>query len=512
MSFLTIPNRSVFLRVSDEINAALNRHIRLVVVLFVLLFLACTIVQDIRKPMWVDEFYTLYTSRQATPAEIYKATIDGCDSMLLYDMTVHAILPVVRIDELAVRLPATLGFCCMIVFLLAFCRRRLPTDYAMAAALLACNAQLMYSTEGRGYGVVLGCAAGALLCWQYAMEGRHRILAIPMLAFCAALMTAMHYYSIFFWIPLLLAEMARWRSSRKLDWAILAAMTPVLFVLALHYQLIMAGAPIQKHFFSPAQWSSIPACYIECFGTMMVCCIFPAAVLAVFSTIPDDRSAKQSSLIPSEWVALGAFSLMPLCVIVLAKYSTHMFVSRYVLWAVPGVAILLVALLCRVARGRAVVGVSLLGLMVAYVAAAEVKHMLQKPELTKGEATLQSLASLPDGTEPIVVADAHVFLELSYYAESRIQKRLVYPVNPALDLRYYGNDTSPLILQALSHYTKLRIVPYDEVVAAHPRFVLAALPINYMPWYLIESGYRVVPFGSPKIPLLFEVEAPRAKN
>ncbi len=479
-----------------------------------LLFLACTIVRDIRKPMWVDEFYTLYTSRQATVAEIYKATIDGCDSMLLYDMTVHAILPVVRIDQLAVRLPATLGFCCMIVFLLAFCRRRLPAAYAMAAALLACNAQLMYSTEGRSYGVVLGCAAGALLCWQYAVEGRHRILAIPMLALCAALMTAMHYYSIFFWIPLLLAEMAHWRSSRKPDWAILAAMTPVLLVLGLHYPLITASAAhqLQMHFFSPAQWSGIAKCYIECFGKMMVCCIFPAVVLAVFSTIPEDRSAKQSSLIPSEWVVLGAFSLMPLCVIVLAKYTTHMFVSRYVLWTVPGVAILLVALLCRVARGRAVVGVSLLGLMVVYVAAAEVRYLLQKPELRRGEATLQSLASLPDSTEPIVVADALVFMELSYYAESRIQKRLVYPLSPALDLHYYGSDTSSPILQALSHHTKLRIVPFDEAVAEHPRFVLAALPINYMPWYLIESGYRVVPIGSSRIPLLFEVEAPGAKN
>jgi hypothetical protein len=490
----------------------LDRHIRLVIVLFVLLFLASTIVQDIRKPMWVDELYTLYTSRQATAAEIYKATMDGCDSMLLYDMIVHTILPVVRIDELAVRLPSTLGYCCMIVFLLAYCRRRLPTAYAMAAALLACNAQLDYSTEGRCYGVVLGCAAGALLCWQYAVEGRHRILAIPLLALSAALMTAMHYYSIFFWIPLLLAEMARWRSSRKLDWAILAAMTPVLFVLALHYQLILAGAQSHKHFYSPAEWSSIATCYIDCFEKMMLCCIFPATVLAVFSTIPDGRSAKQSSLIPSEWVALGAFSLMPLCVIVLAIYTTHMFVSRYVLWALPGVAILLVALLCRVARGRAVVGVSFLGLMVAYVAAAGVKHMLQKPELTKGEAILESLASLPNGTEPIVVADPHVFLELSYYADSRFQKRLVYPVSSALDLRYYGNDTNPIIFTALSHHTKLRIVPYDEVMAAHPRFVLAALDINYMPWHLIESGYRVVPIGSPKIPLLFEVEAPGAKN
>jgi len=513
-SFLSRSNRSVFWGVSDEINAALDGHIRLWAVLFVTLFLACSIAEDVRKPMWIDELYTLYTSRQAGPAEIFRTTIDGCDSIPLYDMIVHVILPAVRIDALAVRLPATLGFCGMFICLLAFCRRRLPAVYSTAAALLACDVCLKYSTEGRSYGVVLGCAASALLCWQYAVDGRRRILAIPLLALCAALMTAMHYYSIFFWIPLFLAEMLRWRTTRKLDLAILAAMmAPVLLVLGLHYPLITSSSShqFQMHFWAPAGWSSIPIFFMKYLETILVCGALLAVVLAIFSTTPDDRSAKQSSLLPSEWVAACALSLMPLGVIVLSIYTTHMFVTRYALWAVPGFALLLVALLYRAARGQAVVGVSLLGLLVAYFAAYEVMSLHQRPVLSDGEATIQSLALLPDSAEPIVVADAHVYMELSYYAESRIRKRLVYPNSPDLDLRYYGNDTSALILAALSHHTTLHIVPFDAI-AAQPRFILAALPSNYTPWYLIESGYRVVPLGSPMFPLLFEVEAPATKK
>ena len=71
----------------------------------------------------------------------------------------------------------------MVLCLLAFCRRRLPAAYScMAAALLVCDVCRRYSSEGRGYGVVLGCAAGALLCWQFAVDGRRRKLVIPMLA------------------------------------------------------------------------------------------------------------------------------------------------------------------------------------------------------------------------------------------------------------------------------------------------------------------------------------------
>ncbi|MGO9303380.1 MAG: hypothetical protein ACLP3R_06705 [Candidatus Korobacteraceae bacterium] len=516
MTSLAIPNRPVFLRVSDEINAALERHFRLWAVLFVVLFLACAIAKDVRTPMWTDELFTLHISQQSGAAEIVKATLDGSDGAPpLYAMIVSAILPVVRNEALAVRLPATLGYCGMIICLLAFCRRRLPAAYSMAAALLACDACLVYSIEGRCYGVVLGCAAGALLCWQSAVDGRRRIIAIPLFALCVSLMTAMHYYSIFFLVPLFLAEMVRWRTSRKLDLGVLAAMAPVLLVLGLHYPLIAATTRFQKHFWSPAVWHNIPEFYDTYFVTILKRCVLPVGVLAVFSTTSDDRSAKQPSLVPPEWVVTGAFSLMPLCVVVLSKYTTHVFASRYVLWAVPGFAVLVAALLCRAARGRAAVGVSLLGLLVALAALGDVRylrHLRERPALREGEVVRQALASLPDGTEPIVVADSHVFMELSYYAESRIRERLIYPVSRDLELRYFGYDTASLLLTALSHRTKLHILGYDAVVAAQPRFVLAALPNNYLPWDLIKAGYRVVPIGSSIAPVLYEVEAPGRKK
>ena len=126
-------------------------------------------------------------------------------------MIVAQTLPVVKPEALALRLPATLGYCAMVLCLMAFCRRRLPAVYAFVAALFACDALLFNSTEGRGYGIVLGCAAGALLCWQMAAEGRRRALTVTLLAFCLALMTALHYYAIFFPVPLAVAEIVRCR-------------------------------------------------------------------------------------------------------------------------------------------------------------------------------------------------------------------------------------------------------------------------------------------------------------
>jgi Dolichyl-phosphate-mannose-protein mannosyltransferase len=508
MTSSPISNRSLLLR-AEAINSAVEKHFRLYAALFLALFLACAIARDVRTPLWTDEFFTLYMAQQTGVGEIVKATLEGSDGAPpLYSMMVKAILPVVRHQALAVRLPATLGYCGMLVCLLWFCRRRLPAAYSLAAALLTCEACLEYSTEGRGYGVVLGCSAGALLCWQSAVDGRRRVLTLPLLAFCLSLMTAMHYYSIFFLVPLFIGEMARWRTSRKLDFGVLAAMAASVAVLGLHYPFMEAGAKFQKHFWSPAAWRNIPAVYLAYLVPMLIKCVLPAGPLAVLPATSDARSAKPSGLTRPEWIVTGALSLMPICLVVLSKYITHMFLPRYVLWAVPGFAILVAALLCRAAENRVAVGVSLLALLVALAPIGEVTW--ERPALKYGERVRQALPSLPDGPEPIVVADIHVFMELSYYEASRIRERLIYPVSRELELHYLGSDTTSLLSSALSHRSKLQIIEYDAVLAAHPRFVLAALPDNYLPWHLVETGYSVVPIGSSTVPVLYEVEAPVA--
>jgi hypothetical protein len=518
-----IADQASFRQIPDQINAALDKQFWLWSVLFVALFFADAVIKDVRTPTWADEQLTLIVSQQRGPAEMVKATIEGCDGAPpLYAMIVRAILPLVRSEELAVRLPSTLGYCGMILCLLAFCRRRLPAAYSMGAALLVCQACQPYSVEGRCYGVVLGCAAAALLCWQSSVDGRRRNVALPLLALSLALMTAMHYYSVFFLVPLFLAEMMRWRKSGKLDWGVLAAMAPVFVVLGLHYPLIAASAPFQKHFWSPAVWSKIPETYNAYFRPILTRCVLPVGVLAAVAATFDDERVTQTNLIPPEWLATGAFSLMPICVVAISKYTTHAFVPRYVLWAVPSFAVLVAALLFRAARRQAIVGVSLVGLLMAIAGFGEVtdlRHLRERQPLKWGEVEREALASLPDGKEPIVIAEGLVFMELSYYAESRIRERLVFPLSHDLDLRYSGTDTGSLTLTALRHRTQLHIIGFDEFMASQKRFVLAVHPSDTyrginpapLPWDLIKAGYRVVPIGSSIYPVLFEVEAPGKK-
>jgi hypothetical protein len=499
---------SALSRSADAVESALHAHFWRLAVLFGVVLLACSITEDLRKKMWIDELYTLYMARQASLTEIVKATQEGCDGVPpLYAMIVHAILPWVRNEALAVRLPSTLGFCAMFFCLLAFCRRRWPASYAILPALLASSAAISYATEGRAYGVLLGCTAGVLLCWQAATENRRRMATVPLLAFCLMAAIALHYFAIFLVVPLLLAELVRAKEMRRLDFPVLAALTPGLLVLVLHYPLIAAGRTFQAHYWSPAKWSALFWFY-EWF--MELICVLPTLVLIAWWNMPDlllaDRPrASRLQLTISEWVASGSFLLMPVAVFILSKYATGVFVDRYVLWTVVGSMIAIGASLCNAGRLNPLVGLSIAACLLGIIGAREAVHMYRRPLLRESEETYRELERLPRDSQPVVMANHQAFMELSYYARPELRERLIYPLSISLDLLYFNVDTGPRIFSALRHRASLRIIDYDKVIESYPRFILAASSRDYLPWHLVRSGYRVIPLGQGSS-TLYQVE------
>lgn len=511
----TISARFLLLRLATGINGSLERHFWRWASVFLALIFACSIAKDLRLKLWNDELLTLYVAKQPDTAEIVKAIAEGCDGAPpLYAMMTHAILPLIRHDALAVRLPATIGFGCFLLCLLVFARRRLPAAHSLLASLLACNACLYYATEGRPYAVVLGCGAGALLCWQAAAEGRRRVLTIPLMAICLAAMIALHYYAVFFLAPLFLAEIVRTKASGRLDFMVLIAMAPALLVLALHYPLIAASKPFQAHFWSPASWRLAEFFYLDYFWPMLgICAAIAVLVTGILPSRPPLGSVSQAGMPLHEWVAVGALTLMPAVAVGVSKYTTHIFVERYTLWAVIGFALLTAAVLSRTMGSDAMVGVSLLVLVSAMLARQERASLRQRPTIRENEAIFDKLEALPAGSEPVVVPDPHVFLELTYYGEPDLRSRLIYPASTDLDVRYRGYDTDARTLIALRHRNEKGILDYDAVLANYSRFLLAGSPQTYMLWRLIGSGYRVTPITpADGQAMVFEIDAPTTKR
>src|SRR5262249_56327486 len=111
---IVIPGRPLLLRIADEVHLVLETQPTKFAILFAVAFLSCTVAVDLRSRMWIDELYTLQMAQQASLGDIVRATLEGADGAPpLYAIIVHVILPVVRNEALAVRLPSTLGFCRM---------------------------------------------------------------------------------------------------------------------------------------------------------------------------------------------------------------------------------------------------------------------------------------------------------------------------------------------------------------------------------------------------------------
>jgi len=510
---LTTPNRTTLLRLADRINASLEEHYWRWAFIFVVALLGCSIAKDVRQKMWLDELLTVHMAQQGGAAQILRATKDGSDGAPpLYAMIVSSYMSVFKSQSLAVRLPATVAYCAMVLCLLAFSRRRLPAIYSFVAALFVCDACLWYATEGRGYGIVLGCTAGALLCWQMATEDRRRGLALTLLAACLALMTAVHYYAIFFLVPLLLAEVVRWRRSHKVDCSILAAMLPALLVLVAHYPLIRAWQPVQAHRCLPATWNQIPEFYVRYLLSLWAVFLSAAIALGIFSDLGDFKNARPTGILRQEWAAIAALSLIPLLMVATSKYTTHVFVHRYALWAVIGIALLFSGVLSFAANQQTTVGLAVLGVLLVSLAIQEIRALWTIPVLQRGEAVLRELETLPNTQEPIVVANAPAFVELSYYAEPRLRQRLVYALSRDLELRYTHCDTFALLMLGLSRHTNLHIVDYNAVVAEDASFLLAAAADDYLPKHLIAAGYQLTPLNPGNPPVLYAVQAPEVQR
>src|SRR5262249_31575501 len=147
------------IRQGESRYSVLEQHFSGLTTVFLLLFLLCSLIQDLRLKMWYDELFTLYVARLGDPVEVVKATMEGVDATPpFYATIVSYLLPIVRDDALAVRLPSTLGFVGMLACVIYFCHRRMPAVYAFLATLLAATACGFYATEGRAFGLVLGCA------------------------------------------------------------------------------------------------------------------------------------------------------------------------------------------------------------------------------------------------------------------------------------------------------------------------------------------------------------------
>ena len=133
-----------------------------------------------RRPMWIDEYLTFYLARLPLP-DLWSALSTGAESHPpTFLLLTGASMKLFGSDLFGLRLPAILGFLLAELCLFQFARRRSSFLVATIPMLVQFTTRATsYAMEARGYGLLLGFTALALVCWQAATGKRRRPGVVP---------------------------------------------------------------------------------------------------------------------------------------------------------------------------------------------------------------------------------------------------------------------------------------------------------------------------------------------
>jgi mannosyltransferase len=461
-----------------------------------------------RKLMWNDELYTYYMSKLPTMRDVWAALSAGGEQTppLFYVIT-RTSMGVFGDGQAALRLPEMLGFWIMCASVYVFVRRRCASASALLAALVPLvTTAYMYAFEARAYGLELGCAGLALVCWQ-AGRGPRRLLWAAGLAVTLAATLSVHYYGILLLVPLALGEIVRSYERRRVDFLTWGAFGVAVLPLFAQLSIIRAGSGYSGTFWSPPQWLQVPDFYQDLLAPAVV----PAAAILGLSfarslvrTAPEPRQGVSDRLPPSsEIVAAAALALVPLFAVVAGKLVTGAFVNRYAIAAVIGIAALVGFASSVWFRRLVVLQVSSAIVVIAWFGLNQAREwsgptgfsMPISPVNITRPADWVRQAHRPE--LPVVVAEPHSFAMLSHYGDEDIRRRVVYLADPERALKRLGhNSVERGMLDLLGPWFGMHVVSFDPYVKEHRDLLVYGdfVRLSFLNWILPElqnDGYAL---------------------
>ena len=428
-----------------------------------------------------DELFTLYISRLPRFRDVWAALATGAEQTppLFYAIS-RADIHLFGTSGLALRLPELLAFALMCLCLFHIVARRTSAVYGFLAMLFALMTNAFnFALEARAYALVLAFSAFALLCWLWAVEARHRVLALVGLAVSLAAAISCHYYSVLSLFPIGMGELARSFRRKQIDVGVWLSLVLSLSPLLAFLHLMESARKYAPHFWAKPHWSSMAYFYQHFLLTptaVPLLTIFLAAVLCSFlrRCAEGKEATRERPRIPlHEMSAVVGFLLIPAVGVALAKTVVGAYSDRYALPAVIGVCIIVAWGLSSLVAAREAPAAGLALLLCAFLIVKEVQtYRLMSETRALRTATFAFLEANGRGDSPIVVSGSTEFTELTYQAPSAIAGRLLYLADPGLALQYTGTNSAEKGLLEMKHWAGLNVQSFRSFAASgHPCYI-----------------------------------------
>jgi hypothetical protein len=499
----------------DALAAVMEAKSGFCVILAAWVFFVVTGIRAQHRLFWYDELLTVKICALPTFTDVWAAVRAGMDlNPPLQFLAVRASQGLFGSGHLATRLPVIIGFLVMSLCLFLLLRRRMPVSLAIAGMIFPWLTEAYrFALDARPYGILLGCAGAALLCWSRAAEGGRRVVWLAGLSLSLALALLTHCYAVLLALPFLSGEIVRLRERKRADWGMWAALAASALPLAIYPAMLAANAapPVQRSWFFHVTLGTAPDTYRE----MLEPAFWPL-VLAVLFLVTAGLSSKRASSMtegfamrPSELAVVIGYAAIPVSAVMLSAVTTHSFSLRYGSCGVIGVACLLAMAVARqanAARNGAVLALLFLSSFAAgfgqqlwtAIHPAEV-HASGPAELQPVRADsvpAHPLLSHASGNQlPVVIASGLQFLEIEHYGGDALLARTYYLTDVEASLRRTGAASFDATYPTMKRLFHLRanVVPVDAFLAQHRQFLLysSGYVVEWLQPELLARGWQV---------------------
>lgn len=339
--------QSLLVGVAIRFEEFLELHPIFCGVTFSILYCGWALLISHHKQLWFDELVTYSVDHVPTWRDAWHALQIGVDANPpLFHFANRLFLAVLGDSNEVQRASSIFGFWAMSLCVYAIVRSDHSAAAAWVAALIpACSGAAYYATEARPYGMVLAFVSLAIICWMKSVDASNRKLMSYSwtigLTMCLACAISSHYYAVFTVLPFIGAELTRGVKRSKLDWTILGALVASYLPLVIFYTTGLMAAAGQYTGGADRASMLLPVHFWELIlGPVLGSIATAIGIALIWNWLGGKRLG--TSMIPSNSILIAAWlCLLPLVVVLAARYVTHAYEHRYAISAVIGAAILI---------------------------------------------------------------------------------------------------------------------------------------------------------------------------
>lgn len=451
------------------------------------------------KPLWYDELFTFALAHQSHVSTMWDALHHAADTFPpTFYVVERAVCILVRGEQVALRLAPLFGFCGLILCIFVFVRKRSGSTCALVCSAVPLVSTLYdpYAIEARGYTLSSACLALALVCYQR-VDSRWWI---ALLALALAGAEAFHYYAVFAFLPLALAEATLFSDTRRLRAGVWMALVAGAVPLLVFWPLLASA----KRYYGSDFWAqptlirlaSVYGWFFQLPVSLGLALAF-VTILWVFGSGRPGGEATGNAPTLGRWsyetsLVPGLLAL-PLVLFVVAKFTHSGFTERYSIPALLAFPLAAGYILPRFERSARVLFAAfvLLGL-VAQEALFWVP--LRHYQALSPAAGLETLVGGLRPDLPVVVSNGFDFLQIFHYASPPWAKRIVCLVDPPKARIYARSANIDNNLLVLRSYVPLPVYEFKEFAARNPDFLLYSSGDGRWDWWpsrLLDDQYTL---------------------